>query len=266
MNNFYYLIDTLNKYRLNYFIVHFTIGLLLLNYYQALTVTTVFIALCISCLFLSSHIFNKIYDRLEDSIVSPFETNFSDKVFYFATMLLVILPTLGLIYLNKPLLPFICLVPYTFFYSYPIYKNLRIKNILFLKNITPATFWSASYLVLLFYTFGFLPTDWHISAGIIWFLVFALNVIFDIRDVAGDKAANVHTIPNTFGVFTAKTIILILLLGVLLYLIIQGTSVMTMMLVLLFCVATVMLEADTSARWYHGIMYAAAFINLLHLI
>lgn len=258
--------DTLNIYRLHYFAVHFTIGLIILKLYSQFTVFNTLLALSISSVFLASHIYNKIHDRVEDAVVSPEETTFSDSVFIVITIVLLLVPLVFLSANGKQPLFLMCLMPYVFFYSYPIYRGKRIKNILFLKNAVPATFWSGCYSILLYYSFGFLPHYWYVTAITVWMLVFALNVIFDIRDIEGDKAAGVHTIPNVFGFLPAKGTILILLACTYWYLQPYGVSVHMWATLLFLTVATIGIRRQTSPRHYHAIMYGILCINLIHLL
>jgi 4-hydroxybenzoate polyprenyltransferase len=79
-------------------------------------------------------------------------------------------------------------------------RTFRIKSIPWLKNAYSSLFWSAS-LVLSPYVYLHLPIDrraWW-AVAISFCLAFFVELMWDVRDVVGDRFAGVRTLPIVLG-------------------------------------------------------------------
>ncbi len=100
------------------------------------------------------------------------------------------------------------------FYSAPVilswaYSSLRLKKILFLKNL-----YTSLGIVLIFLfgaTFELLNKEVLVGACFVFFTILAAAICSDIRDLKGDKKAGVKTLPVVLGVEKTKVIIISLL-------------------------------------------------------
>lgn len=84
-------------------------------------------------------------------------------------------------------------------------SRLRIKNIVVLKNVYSAFFWSAGLLIAPYLYFHAAPPTmvlYAIAASFCW--AFYIELLWDVRDAAGDRLANVGTIPLRFGEAAAR--------------------------------------------------------------
>jgi 4-hydroxybenzoate polyprenyltransferase len=107
-------------------------------------------------------------------------------------------------------------------YSTPIKVNIfnkkiiqfRIKNIPFIKNLYVAFFWSAGLICTPFLYLGEGKEIFSRLVLIILIASFGLNyfleLMWDLRDICGDKKANVNTVPIVMGErFTFALLILV---------------------------------------------------------
>jgi len=159
---------------------------------------------------------NKLTDKEEDSLNAPERAFFirgREKILIIVSMIsylfAIILGTLenfiAVLVLLFPLCAGIC-------YSVKISPNIpRLKDLFLVK----------SFIVALCWTFGvtFLPII-HLNkgSGIIVFLIFYFffaksfinTVLFDIRDIKGDKKNNIKTLPVVIGKEKTKRLLLII--------------------------------------------------------
>lgn len=95
------------------------------------------------------------------------------------------------------------------FYSIKI-SNFRLKDIVGIKNITIALSWAVIG------TFLPLAVSFHsfILISLIFYFffirVFIGSIVFDVRDIEGDRISGVRTIPVAFGEHKTKIFLLIL--------------------------------------------------------
>lgn len=88
------------------------------------------------------YIFDRAFDYNLDAInqpkeaILPKERNF----FLILSFSLCIAPIVLLIVFNYTIIPYLFFIPITFLYTYPVYKKIRSKNILFFKNFYSAFF------------------------------------------------------------------------------------------------------------------------------
>lgn len=165
------------------------------------------------------YIFNKATDMQEDAINLaglPIEKKHYRQVIIAALICLVV-PIPFLFQWPTLLILYIGLGGIGYFYSKPLkfwsYRR-RLKDVFFVKNAVSAASWGAvPALVPALYQ----GQELGIETFLIWlntfFFVFAIEVVWDIRDIEGDKAAGVKTIPNVYGVWPAKIFCLVPILA-----------------------------------------------------
>lgn len=207
------------------------------------------------------HAFSKYYDRVEDSLNNqafperqyPLLLVISLSLFAISTFLYFLLPSLfasvGVVFIVIGIL-----------YSYP--SPFRIKNILFLKNIFPASIWflSLQMLVSLSYPGVSLMTLCLLNASV--FLLFlSFEIMWDMPDAVGDRSRGVKTIPNTFGFTVAKSIILALTLFVLL----TSPHVVNQVIALVIAIGSLLANPTHQKDYYHVCMYVIVFVAFLNL-
>jgi len=100
-----------------------------------------------------------------------------------------------------------------FFYNPPFRPgrpDLRIKNLFLVKTLSSGIGWN---LGLLFYPAVRVghPLDgpFWVASAYLFLAVMAHEVIWDIRDVAGDRAGNVRTLPVVAGIGVTKALVLL---------------------------------------------------------
>jgi 4-hydroxybenzoate polyprenyltransferase len=99
-----------------------------------------------------------------------------------------------------------------FFYStspWPGRPGLRIKNIFALKNLSSGIGWTLGVLVYPAIRAGhILDGPFWLASAYMFLAVMAHEIIWDMRDVAGDRAARVHTLPVVAGLGATKALVL----------------------------------------------------------
>ena len=96
-----------------------------------------------------------------------------------------------------------------FFYSHKMIlfnTPFRLKNIIFLKNISAAVMWSLPLAMVPSILRGNIVLYDFISLSLLFLIAFSIEIFWDIRDMEGDKKHHVNTIPNTYGILAAKII------------------------------------------------------------
>ena len=93
----------------------------------------------------------------------------------------------------------------TLFYSLPIFKTkkliFRLREIPGLKIFLIAFVWAASTILLPIIQSGNSFNKWHVITMLLerFIFVFAITLLFDIRDMKADEAAGLKTIPLIIG-------------------------------------------------------------------
>lgn len=164
------------------------------------------------------YIFDRAYDADLDSINQPQEAiTFREKKYVILlSILLAIVPLFILFFTNKLILPYIPFLPVTFLYTLPIKNGIRSKNILIFKNIYSALFiWTLPLAIVTYYytchSSSFLEICKNQFTGLFLYVMVG-EAFWDIRDIEGDKANHVKTIPVVFGVITCKIYLISLII------------------------------------------------------
>ena len=164
----------------------------------------------------STYGLNKLTDINEDAINNPERANIIKKmgvVFKFSIAISFLLSLILGFLENVMTLPVILFPLFLgLLYSVKLNSNMpRLKDITGVKNITVALSWSVGTT--------FLPIIFNSEKGIIsvilifylFFIKSCINsIIFDIRDIEGDRESNIRTIPVLLGKNKTKSLLLIL--------------------------------------------------------
>lgn len=150
-----------------------------------------------------AYLVNKLYDRTEDAFNGePVLFSWSSRPFWrngFTAVFL--LAAAGLVFLDGALFPVVLYsAAVTFAYSHP---RLRLKEIFFLKPFinTLNFFLVAVISPFLLYDQG----AWAYAPRLFWgagrllLMVLSLTLLFDVRDMRGDAASGLRTLPLLFG-------------------------------------------------------------------
>lgn len=81
----------------------------------------------------------------------------------------------------------------------PLKTRKRLRDYGLLKIIVLTTVWVVVTTVLPMLQFGVNPARYPFEIGLRFALIFALCILFDLRDVSHDAANNIHTLPYTIG-------------------------------------------------------------------
>ena len=95
-----------------------------------------------------------------------------------------------------------------YFYNSPLLpsqSHLRLKNMFIIKNVSSGAGWSAGLLVFPMLRAHTQPDGRFFTAFIYMFaMVMTYEIMWDIRDVAGDSKAGLHTLPVVLGINSAR--------------------------------------------------------------
>lgn len=166
---------------------------------------------------LSTFLFNKVYDIEEDRLLNKgVITDVEAKYFTISAFLLLLFPILVLYAFDFLLYPYLIFSPLGILYSIPLTKrtNIRIKNILIVKNLYASLATVGAPLIVLVYYSGIESSMIPNMLSILFYIFlifFVIEIICDIPDMEGDMQVGVETIPNKLGVNNTKILVLFIL-------------------------------------------------------
>lgn len=158
---------------------------------------------------------NRIYDLKEDYINTPGNAKNALKNIQWIAITcficLVISFVMASLRGNRLAIIFLFLVlGLGIFYSTPVNKK-RLKEIYLVKNLTSSLGWS---LITILYPIIHSGSSLNIEHWTVFIIMFSavwiVELIWDIRDVKGDKQFHVNTIPVVHGILKAKQFIMAL--------------------------------------------------------
>lgn len=166
----------------------------------------------------SIYTMNRKTDISEDLINHPERAEFFRKsgkvlfilaIFSYLSVFIVTFLRGGLAFLP----PLIVLI-FGFLYSFPwIPKKIgktyrRLKDIIVIKNLTVSVMWAlTSVLLPIFYIFSPFSYSVFILFSFVIFRLVINTILFDARDMEGDKKENVRTIPVSLGIKKTKSLL-----------------------------------------------------------
>ncbi|MGB8217640.1 MAG: UbiA family prenyltransferase [Candidatus Methanoperedens sp.] len=165
------------------------------------------------CIF-SIYSLNKLSDIKEDLINNPERVGFIKKykIIIIFAVIASFAASILISFLQNPFSIIIMLFPFIMgiFYSIKV-SNIRLKDIVGIKNFTVAVSWA---VIGTFVPLAVYFSDYILMVLVFYFFfirVFLGSIVSDVRDIEGDMASGVRTIPVVFG--RKKTKIFLLLLN-----------------------------------------------------
>ena len=163
---------------------------------------------------------NRLTDVEEDTLNCPDDLkdaqakSRSIKVFCYSAGIIAILlafftePT----YILAGLIAFGAAIGYFYNTSpLPSKPHLRLKNMFIIKNLSSGVGWSAGLLVFPMLRAHIQPDGMFFTAFVYMFaMVTTYEIMWDIRDVAGDSRAGIRTLPIVLGINSARIYAVIL--------------------------------------------------------
>ncbi len=208
-----------------------------------------------SLLNFSMHIFNNYFDLKEDSLTGQTVVMKSKSVLLLLGSGSLFISFAMVVYYGFSIPCFLILLALMLSYSVPVgKKNLRLKNILFLKNITGSLFWWYLPFVIIssFHTDNSF-IDLFVSNLLVLATFMPFEPLWDIKDMDGDLAAGVNTIPNKYGV-DATRILVISCFGIMTLVRLSTWNLSALTLFVPLMVFTVFIKKDTPVMAYQLMM------------
>jgi len=157
---------------------------------------------------------NRLTDVEEDALNCPDDLKDAQtksraiKSFCYASGTIAVVLTL----FTEPTWPLTGLVVFGaaigYFYNTPLLPSkphLRLKNLFIIKNLSSGAGWSAGLLVFPMLRAHAQPDGRFFMAFIYMFaMVMTYEIMWDIRDVAGDARADIRTLPVVLGINSAR--------------------------------------------------------------
>jgi len=162
---------------------------------------------------LSAYSFNKITDTAEDRLNNPDRLALINKnkrfwvqiSFTSLTLSLLIGALKNLLTIPILLTPFIIAL----FYSFKFSPSLpRLKEVFCVKSIVVATNWALVATLLPITVGSFNLSTMFFIFSFIFITIFVNTVLFDVKDIEGDRAAGIRTIPIVLGIERTKWLLL----------------------------------------------------------
>lgn len=202
------------EWRVHQIFVFFLVFLMWSKFYNIhFNSITYLVAISITCLHASVFIYDKIAKGKEDEINCPKITQNalknSKKIIYFVSFLIILSITiLVLLKVFLVLLIYFVIAIIGFLYTKGViikHKRYRLKNHHLLKNFAAAGCFSlaASILPGILAKSDFLIVPFFI----LFFSAYMVEVLWDIRDIVGDREASLQTFPVIYGIPKSKMII-----------------------------------------------------------
>lgn len=163
------------------------------------------------------HMFNNYFDMKEDEITGQAKVLNNNKILLFLSITSTLASLVMVCFYNFSIICYAILFLLMFAYSVPLGKKFRIKNILFLKNITGSLFWWYLPFVMIssFHTNNQFA-EIFITNLFVLATFMPFEPLWDIKDMEGDLKAGIKTIPNQYGINATKLLVAscFLLLGI----------------------------------------------------
>lgn len=211
------------------------------------------------------YLFDRAYDAHLDSLNNNKESlkgKYRNTLLYFSISI-VFIPILILIHYKKPIIPYLFFIPITFLYNLRIFPNNKaIKHFTFLKNFYSAILiWPLPIAVMVKYYAGMNNYLIEIMYWYWSFIVFVFmgEVIWDMRDVDGDRQENINTIPVVYGLKKTRIFLFTVLVSVSIINILMHNSFNY--IVVTFYVIYILIASPNLPKW---LFHLPLFISLFY--
>jgi 4-hydroxybenzoate polyprenyltransferase len=230
-----------------------------------------FAAMGFSFLMAFVYLFNKWTDIDEDQINikgGPIDPAKKNRVFY-GSLLFLVYP-LFFLYHNLYLLLIYCVVgAIGFFYSYKILifgKPFRFKDKFLVKNLSSAVMWASPPAFVPAALRGNIwPLD-IVSFIVVFFIVVPIEIVWDVRDIEGDKRFGIKTIPNVLGIQWTK-IICIALFCIPGFFMLKFSFFKSSLIALSISIALIlMIKESRGPMFYHNLVFIWCGTTIIRLV
>lgn len=163
------------------------------------------------------HLFNNFFDSIEDEITGQRTILTKTSLILLLAVAATVLSAWMVWNFGFNLPCYNVLFALMFIYSAPV-RSWRIKKVLYLKNITGSLFWWYIPFTLISASHTTVSFKLVFMENLIMLAIFMpFEPLWDIKDMEGDLASGIKTIPNQFGLATTKLLVVsaFLLLAVL---------------------------------------------------
>jgi len=222
--------------------------------------------------------FNRFTDVKEDTINNPERLKFFKKFkyYFFVSALVSFMLVVVITLLHSFLTFFVSFLPIilVLLYSKPwlprrISFYSRLKEIFFIKNLVVSTGWSLIPFFVAVYTNSFHPGIFFISP-FVFLRIFIGVIIFDIRDMKGDKIHNIFSIPLKLGLPKTKNLVnilnslsfIILMVGTLYGLHIMYTIAVGLFAFFMGLLYNYVIDKDIDIRFFCNVIVDGEYIML----
>lgn len=166
------------------------------------------------------HMLNNYFDKQEDELTNQSNVFTSPIKILLISAIFIVVSFAMVLYYNFSIACYLILFALMLLYSVPITKKFRIKKLLYVKNITGSLFWwylPFVLIVALHTNNSFI--DVFLDNLLILAIFIPFEPIWDIKDIKGDLAAGINTIPNKFGIAVTKLLVisLFIVIGVVVF-------------------------------------------------
>jgi 4-hydroxybenzoate polyprenyltransferase len=198
------LLNLVLKYRIHITLLY-AVSLFLISQKNTANLNLISI-FCFSLCHAAFHFYNRACDRDADLISNPREalTDIREvQKLKNISYSMAILGVLIMIFLNKAILLILISAGMAFLYNH--FFGINVKRIFFFKNLYMALFYAIPFC---FYMHAIWGAPFEPQFGISFlnylFTVLAIEALWDIKDMEGDRFIGVVTIANKFGVINTK--------------------------------------------------------------
>ncbi len=262
MNTLRFVTEKLKAYLDFSFVFRLNIVLLLfflvLLGYPAVTPHSIMVAVSFASLMAFIYLFNKVTDTNEDSVnikAGLLPEYLTRRVRLFSFLCLV-LPIFYLAFYYQLLIPYLIVALLGFFYSFKLRigdRIIRLKQLLAIKNITSAFIWTIPPTAVRIIETNTPNISIFIISCVIFFATFAIEAIWDIRDIEGDRQFGIRTFANRWGYPVAKKIA-IASLSISLILSFIGSNAPTMLALVISIVFVAYASPFRHSWFYHSLV------------
>ncbi len=217
------------------------------------------------------YLFDRAYDANLDYTNDAEESIKGKYTIYFLyfSILLTLMPIGILLYLKLSLFPYLIAIPFAFLYNIRIFPNQKaIKHYTLIKNLYSSIFiWTMPIAIILS---CYVENPYNFIKVILWSWVTIIyitlgEIIWDMRDMKGDRIENIQTIPVRFGLKNTKIGMLLFLVG--LFLPIQIYMNQFNLYIFIGFVIYIIISGPKIPKWiFHFPIFLSLFNELYKLI
>lgn len=208
-----FIIKPILKYRLHITFL-FAISLFLISGKKP-WLNNIIMILNFSLCHFAFHLYNRALDRESDAISNPKEALKDEKevpklkLISYGIAIVAILNTI--LWQTNPFLIILCGL---MAFLYNNFFGINLKKIFFLKNLYMALFYGIPFCLYNYSVFN-TPITFNTALSFLNYLftILAIEALWDIKDIIGDKMSGVKTIANCYGITYTKVYATILMLA-----------------------------------------------------